>query len=80
MANQKQYLDQEGLERLVEYINNALRNKANIGDIPEDVAKKADLINLATRDELREYIDVDELNAELTDVVREGDINDVVRE
>ena len=45
MADLKQYLDQEGLERLVEYINNALRNKANIGDIPEDVAKKEDLIN-----------------------------------
>jgi len=34
---EKYYLDQEGVVRLVGYINDALDNKANVGDIPDNV-------------------------------------------
>lgn len=39
----KYYLDQPGLERLVEYINSALSNKANAGDVPANMATLDDL-------------------------------------
>ena len=61
----KTYLDQEGLERLVQYINDALRGKANAGDIPEDVALKEDLAEFLKRADVEGYIDEDELAAAL---------------
>lgn len=66
MAN-KTYLDQEGLERLVQYINDALKGKANTGDIPEDVALKSDLADFVKSDDLGVYIDESELAAALED-------------
>ncbi len=66
MAN-KTYLDQEGLERLVQYINDALSGKANAGDIPADVALKADLVGFLKRADVEGYIDEDELAAALGD-------------
>lgn len=66
MAN-KTYLDQEGLERLVQYINDALKGKANTGDIPEDVALKSDLADFVKSDDLGVYIDESELTAALED-------------
>ena len=64
MAN-KTYLDQEGLERLVQYINDALKGKANTGDIPADVALKSDLSDFVKSDDLGVYIDESELEAAL---------------
>lgn len=65
MAN-KTYLDQEGLERLVQYINDALKGKANAGDIPEDVVLKDELADYVKVDELGAYIDENELASELS--------------
>ena len=65
MAN-KTYLDQEGLERLVQYINDALKSKADAGDIPEDVVLKDELANYVKVDELGIYIDENELASELS--------------
>ena len=51
----KYYLDQPGLERLVEYINNALASKANVGDIavlPDDIVRQADLDVFALKEDL----------------------------
>lgn len=80
MADKKQYLDQSGLERLVKYINDALNSKADVGDIPNDVALKSDLVDFITANEAEKYIDTTELLTELSDVVRDDDITDVVRD
>ena len=80
MAN-KTYLDQEGLERLVQYINDALKGKANAGDIPEDVALKSDLADYIKADEMEAtFVNNDELAAAIANVVRDTDIADVVRD
>lgn len=76
----KYYLDQEGLERLVQYINDALNHKADIGAIPADVALKSDLEGYVKTDDIGSYVDEDELIAELANVVRDSDIADVVRD
>lgn len=57
----KYYLDQPGLERLVEYINSALAAKANVGDIavlPNDIVRQGDLDLYALKEDL-ENLDVD---------------------
>lgn len=79
MAN-KTYLDQEGLERLVQYINNALSGKANVGDIPANVVLQDDLADYVKTDELGTYIDEDELAIELSTYATEASLADVVRE
>jgi len=64
---EKYYLDQEGLERLVQYINDSLASKANSSDVPS----KKDLdeyISQATG-----YIDDEELAAALADYVTDND-------
>lgn len=64
---EKYYLDQEGLERLVQYINDSLASKANNSDVPS----KKDLdeyISQATG-----YIDDEELAAALADYVTDND-------
>lgn len=66
----KYYLDQEGLERLVQYINNALSAKANSADVPS----KEDLDEYIAN--ATGYIDQDELNAALADYVTGGDFED----
>lgn len=79
MAN-KTYLDQEGLERLVQYINDALSGKANVGDIPADVVLKDDLAEYVKSDDLGVYIDEDELTNELSAYATNASLEDVVRE
>lgn len=74
MADKKIYLDQAGLERLVDYIKNELSQKANKGDIvdidlPEDLVHEADLAEYAKKSEV-----VNELP---NDLVYEADIADL---
>jgi len=76
----KYYLDQAGLERLVQYINDALRGKADAGAIPENVVVKSDLADYMKAEDMGVYIDEDELTAELADVIRNSDMADVVRD
>lgn len=87
MAN-KNYLDQEGLERLVRYINDALNNKADVGAIPADVALKSDLEDYVKAND-NSYIDENELatelasyatTASLADYATNASLADVVRE
>ena len=54
----KYYLDQPGLERLVDYINNSLSNKANTGDIPDNVVVKSDLADYALKSDIPEGQDL----------------------
>ena len=56
----KQYLDQEGLERLVDYINKALKTKANSADVPT----RQDLDNYIA--EATGFVDEDELTEALS--------------
>lgn len=86
MADKKVYLDQEGLEKLVNYIKNELSQKANKGDIvdfelPDDVVRDADLVDYAKKDEVVAQLPDDLVyDADIADVVRASDIADVVRE
>lgn len=64
---EKQYLDQQGLERLVEYINNALSAKADSASVPS----KDDLARYI--EEATGYVDQEELEAALADYVTDND-------
>ena len=66
---EKYYLDQEGLERLVNYINDSLSAKANTVDVPskEDLARYID--------EATGFVDQDELDAALADYVTDNDFD-----
>lgn len=64
---EKYYLDQEGLERLVQYINNALSAKANSADVPS----KEDLDEYIAN--ATGYIDQAELDAALASYVNDED-------
>ena len=72
----KYYLDQPGLERLVDYINNALGNKANVGDVPANVVVQSDLANYALKSEIPESADLSlyATKAELEDYATEVDL------
>lgn len=67
---EKQYLDQEGLERLVEYINNALSVKADSSSVPS----KDDLARYI--EEATGYVDQEELEAALADYVTDSDFDE----
>lgn len=54
----KYYLDQPGLERLVDYINNSLNNKANVGDVPANVVVRSDLADYALKSDIPEGQDL----------------------
>ena len=57
----KYYLDQEGLERLVDYINNGLSGKVNKGEqvvLPEDLVREADLVDYAKKSDIPEGQDL----------------------
>ena len=54
----KYYLDQPGLERLVDYINNSLNNKANVGDVPANVVVRSDLEPYALKSDIPEGQDL----------------------
>ena len=72
----KYYLDQPGLERLVDYINNSLDNKANIGDVPANVVVKADLADYALKSDIPEGQDLSgyATKAELEDYATTNDL------
>ena len=72
----KYYLDQPGLERLVDYINNSLDNKANIGDVPANVVVKADLADYALKSDIPEGQDLSgyATKAELEDYATANDL------
>ena len=55
---EKYYLDQDGVVRLVGYINDALDNKANVGDVPANVVVQADLEDYALKSEIPESADL----------------------
>ena len=75
----KYYLDQEGLERLVEYINNSLEGKANIGDVPADVVVVSDLADYALKSEIPASADLSAYatKAELEDYATDLDLADL---
>lgn len=84
MADKKIYLDQPGLERLVDYIKNELSQKADKGELielPENLVYEADLADYAKKSEVVAQLPIDLVyDADIADVVRTADIKDVVRE
>lgn len=72
----KYYLDQPGLERLVDYINNSLSNKANVGDVPANVVVTSDLDAYALKSEIPESADLSgyATKAELEDYATDADL------
>ncbi len=75
----KYYLDQPGLERLVDYINNALGNKANIGDVPANVVVQSDLADYALKSDIPESADLSgyATKEELEDYASAADLADL---
>lgn len=75
----KYYLDQPGLERLVDYINNSLNNKANVGDVPENVVVQADLAEYAKKSDIPEGQDLSgyATKAELEDYATAADLDEL---
>lgn len=68
----KYYLDKEGLERLVEYINNRLDRKLNITDIPvlpEDLVREQDIENVVREDALAEELNDYALKSDVAGLV-----------
>lgn len=72
----KYYLDQPGLERLVDYINNSLNNKANVGDVPANVVVQSDLDAYALKSDIPESADLSlyATKAELEDYATDADL------
>lgn len=72
----KYYLDQPGLERLVDYINNSLSNKANVGDVPANVVVTSDLDAYALKSDIPESADLSgyATKAELEDYATDADL------
>ena len=75
----KYYLDEEGLERLVNYINDNLAGKVNVGDqveLPNDLVRTADLSSYALKSELPAEADLSgyATKAELDDYATDADI------
>ena len=72
----KYYLDQPGLERLVDYINNSLNNKANVGDVPANVVVRSDLEPYALKSDIPEGQDLSgyATKAELEDYATANDL------
>lgn len=72
----KYYLDQPGLERLVDYINDSLSNKANVGDVPANVVVASDLDAYALKSDIPESADLSgyATKAELEDYATDADL------
>lgn len=75
----KYYLDEEGLERLVSYINDNLAGKVNVGDqveLPKDLVHTADLADYALKSDIPEDVDLSNYatKAELEDYATDSDI------
>ena len=63
---QENYLNQEGFEAFVGYVNDQLDNKANKGDqvvLPNDLVHEADIANFLTENDLSDYAKKSELPA-----------------
>lgn len=75
----KYYLDQPGLERLVDYINNGLDRKMNIGDIPENVVVTEDLEPYALKSDIPESADLSgyATKIELEDYATDADLEEL---
>ena len=75
----KYYLDQPGLERLVDYINNSLSSKANVGDMPENVVVRSDLADYALKSDIPEGQDLSgyATKAELEDYATAADLTEL---
>ena len=76
---EKYYLDQDGVVRLVGYINDALNNKADVGAIPENVVVRADLANYALKSDIPAEADLSAYatKAELADYATDADLADL---
>lgn len=75
----KYYLDEDGLERLVNYINDNLAGKVNVGDqveLPSDLVHTADLNSYALKSDIPEEADLSgyATKAELEDYATDADI------
>jgi len=82
LADKKTYLDQEGLERLVAYIQAELSNKLNRGEqivLPEDLVHTTDLANYAQASEVTNLINSLGDYAKKSDIPEEQDLSDYVR-
>jgi hypothetical protein len=75
----KYYLDQPGLERLVDYINNSLNNKANVGDVPANVVVQSDLADYALKSDIPESADLSiyATKVELEDYATAADLTEL---
>ena len=76
---EKYYLDQDGVVRLVEYINDALDGKADVGSVPENMVTQADLADYALKSEIPESADLSAYatKAELEDYATGADLADL---
>ena len=81
MADKKIYLDQVGLERLVDYIKNELSYKADKGEVielPEDLVYEADLVDYAKKSEVISQLPSNLIyDTDIADVLREADLDDL---
>ena len=73
---EKYYLDQDGVVRLVGYINDALDGKANVGDVPANMVTQDDLAVYALKSEIPESADLSAYatKAELADYATDADL------
>lgn len=76
---EKYYLDQDGVIRLVGYINDALDGKANVGDVPANVVVQSDLANYALKSDIPAEADLSAYatKAELSDYATASDLTDL---
>lgn len=82
MSDKKVYLDQEGLERLVTYIQAELSNKLSRDEqivLPEDLVHTADLSNYAKASEVTNLVNSLEDYAKKSDIPEEQDLSNYVR-
>ena len=81
MADKKIYLDQVGLERLVDYIKNELSYKADkdeVIELPEDLVYEADLADYAKKSEVVSQLPSNLIyDTDIADVLREADLDDL---
>ena len=75
--SQKQYLDIEGAQLLIDYLNTQLDNKSENIELPDDLVHTADLDPYALRTELNGLVNTSALATALTGYARSSDIPDV---
>ena len=77
--SEKYYLDQDGVIRLVGYINDALDSKANVGDVPANVVTQDVLADYALKSDIPAEADLSvyATKAELEDYATAADLTDL---